>query len=55
MRYFCTVDILTPVDWMLFNTPRFFPVYFAALILSLSQQMASDRINLYPTGNETLW
>ncbi|XP_048857723.1 transmembrane protein 237A-like isoform X2 [Brienomyrus brachyistius] len=30
-------------------------LYFAALILSLSQQMASDRINLYPTSNETLW
>ncbi|XP_018581290.1 transmembrane protein 237A-like isoform X3 [Scleropages formosus] len=30
-------------------------LYFAALILSLSQQMASDRINLYPTANETLW
>lgn len=31
------------------------PVYFIALILSLSQQMTSDRINLYPTANETLW
>uniref|UniRef100_A0A3Q1GRQ5 Transmembrane protein 237a n=1 Tax=Acanthochromis polyacanthus TaxID=80966 RepID=A0A3Q1GRQ5_9TELE len=30
-------------------------VYFIALILSLSQQMTSDRINLYPTANETLW
>ncbi|XP_063355346.1 transmembrane protein 237A-like [Pelmatolapia mariae] len=30
-------------------------LYFIALILSLSQQMASDRINLYPTANETLW
>ncbi|KAI4874069.1 hypothetical protein NFI96_018473 [Prochilodus magdalenae] len=30
-------------------------LYFAALILSLSQQMTSDRINLYPTANETLW
>ncbi|KAG7214313.1 hypothetical protein INR49_023161 [Caranx melampygus] len=29
--------------------------YFIALILSLSQQMTSDRINLYPTANETLW
>uniref|UniRef100_A0A3Q2EKB7 Transmembrane protein 237a n=1 Tax=Cyprinodon variegatus TaxID=28743 RepID=A0A3Q2EKB7_CYPVA len=27
--------------------------YFIALILSLSQQMTSDRINLYPTANET--
>ncbi|NP_001306065.1 transmembrane protein 237A [Danio rerio] len=30
-------------------------LYFAALILSLSQQMTSDRIHLYPTANETLW
>ncbi|XP_018966299.1 transmembrane protein 237A isoform X1 [Cyprinus carpio] len=30
-------------------------LYFAALILSLSQQMTSDRIYLYPTANETLW
>ncbi|XP_072253525.1 transmembrane protein 237A-like [Leuresthes tenuis] len=30
-------------------------LYFIALILSLSQQMTSDRINLYPTANETLW
>ncbi|XP_038575953.1 transmembrane protein 237A-like isoform X2 [Micropterus salmoides] len=30
-------------------------LYFVALILSLSQQMTSDRINLYPTANETLW
>ncbi|PWA28431.1 hypothetical protein CCH79_00015962 [Gambusia affinis] len=30
-------------------------VYFIALILSLSQQMTSDRINHYPTANETLW
>ncbi|XP_053701897.1 transmembrane protein 237A-like [Synchiropus splendidus] len=29
--------------------------YFSALILSLSQQMTSDRINLYPTQNATLW
>lgn len=33
----------------------FFSVYFSALILSLSQQMTSDRINLYPTSNGTLW
>lgn len=32
-----------------------FPVYFSALILSLSQQMTSDRINLYATSNATLW
>ncbi|XP_048095538.1 transmembrane protein 237A-like isoform X2 [Alosa alosa] len=30
-------------------------LYFAALILTLSQQMTSDRIHLYPTGNQTLW
>uniref|UniRef100_A0A3P9KAQ1 Transmembrane protein 237a n=1 Tax=Oryzias latipes TaxID=8090 RepID=A0A3P9KAQ1_ORYLA len=30
-------------------------LYFIALILSLSQQMTSDRINLYLTANETLW
>ncbi|KAK2905591.1 transmembrane protein 237A-like [Channa argus] len=30
-------------------------LYFIALILSLSQQMTSDRINLYPTANKTLW
>ncbi|XP_029967962.1 transmembrane protein 237A-like [Salarias fasciatus] len=30
-------------------------LYFIALILSLSQQMTSDRIHLYPTANETLW
>ncbi|ETE59749.1 Transmembrane protein [Ophiophagus hannah] len=35
----------------------FLPVYFAALILSLSQQMTSDRINLYipPLENGSLW
>ncbi|XP_063734036.1 transmembrane protein 237B-like isoform X2 [Eleginops maclovinus] len=30
-------------------------LYFSALILSLSQQMTSDRINLYPAFNTTLW
>ncbi|XP_029112655.1 transmembrane protein 237A-like [Scleropages formosus] len=30
-------------------------LYFAALILSLSQQMTSDRINLYVSANATLW
>ncbi|KAK3543548.1 hypothetical protein QTP70_023879, partial [Hemibagrus guttatus] len=30
-------------------------MYFAALILSLSQQMTSDRISLYPIANESLW
>lgn len=40
------------------NTLRLFwshPVYFSALVLSLSQQMTSDRINLYPAVNGTLW
>ncbi|XP_076022081.1 transmembrane protein 237B [Genypterus blacodes] len=30
-------------------------LYFSALVLSLSQQMTSDRINLYPNSNGTLW
>lgn len=30
-------------------------LYFSALVLTLSQQMTSDRINLYPTSNSTLW
>ncbi|XP_049919441.1 transmembrane protein 237B-like [Epinephelus moara] len=30
-------------------------LYFSALVLSLSQQMTSDRINLYPAYNTTLW
>ncbi|XP_034533958.1 transmembrane protein 237B [Notolabrus celidotus] len=30
-------------------------LYFSALVLSLSQQMTSDRINLYPAFNATLW
>ncbi|TRY83696.1 hypothetical protein DNTS_034390 [Danionella cerebrum] len=30
-------------------------LYFTALILSLSQQMTSDRIHLYPSANESLW
>ncbi|XP_031414383.1 transmembrane protein 237B isoform X2 [Clupea harengus] len=30
-------------------------LYFAALVLTLSQQMTSDRINLYPSSNSTLW
>ncbi|XP_063068999.1 transmembrane protein 237A [Engraulis encrasicolus] len=30
-------------------------LYFTALILTLSQQMTSDRIHLYPSANETLW
>lgn len=30
-------------------------LYFSALVLSLSQQMTSDRINLYPNSNGSLW
>ncbi|XP_061533112.1 transmembrane protein 237B isoform X3 [Phycodurus eques] len=30
-------------------------LYFLALVLSLSQQMTSDRINFYPDTNATLW
>ncbi|XP_061780109.1 transmembrane protein 237A-like [Nerophis lumbriciformis] len=30
-------------------------LYFAALVLSLSQQTTSDRINLYHASNSTLW
>ncbi|XP_068165027.1 transmembrane protein 237B [Antennarius striatus] len=30
-------------------------LYFSALVLSLSQQMTSDRINMYPGVNTTLW
>ncbi|MBN3308733.1 T237A protein, partial [Amia calva] len=30
-------------------------LYFAALLMSLTQQMTSDRINLYTPDNETLW
>ncbi|KAG5262009.1 hypothetical protein AALO_G00291090 [Alosa alosa] len=30
-------------------------LYFSALVLTLSQQMTSDRINLYPSSNSTLW
>lgn len=30
-------------------------VYLSALVLSLSQQMTSDRINLYRSVNASLW
>ncbi|XP_062853827.1 transmembrane protein 237B isoform X4 [Trichomycterus rosablanca] len=30
-------------------------LYFSALVLSLSQQMTSDRVNLYSTVNTSLW
>ncbi|XP_047225809.1 transmembrane protein 237A-like isoform X1 [Girardinichthys multiradiatus] len=45
LRGFLTLDPVAVASFL----------YFIALILSLSQQMTSDRINLYPTANETLW
>uniref|UniRef100_A0A4W5RXF0 Transmembrane protein 237b n=1 Tax=Hucho hucho TaxID=62062 RepID=A0A4W5RXF0_9TELE len=45
MREFVTLDPVALASFL----------YFAALVLSLSQQMTSDRINLYPSANETLW
>uniref|UniRef100_A0A3Q3SAT5 Transmembrane protein 237A-like n=1 Tax=Mastacembelus armatus TaxID=205130 RepID=A0A3Q3SAT5_9TELE len=45
LRGFLTLDPAALASFM----------YFIALILSLSQQMTSDRINLYPTDNQTLW
>ncbi|XP_014905199.1 transmembrane protein 237B-like isoform X1 [Poecilia latipinna] len=51
--------LLIPVVSVCFNPTLcvFFPhsVYFSALILSLSQQMTSDRINLYASSNTTIW
>ncbi|XP_044200876.1 transmembrane protein 237B isoform X2 [Thunnus albacares] len=43
------------VDTLYCSLSCFHPVYFSALVLSLSQQMTSDRINLYPAFNTTLW
>ncbi|KAM9398085.1 transmembrane protein 237B isoform 1-T1 [Salvelinus alpinus] len=45
MREFVTLDPVALASFL----------YFSALVLSLSQQMTSDRINLYPSANETLW
>ncbi|XP_053354985.1 transmembrane protein 237B [Clarias gariepinus] len=45
MRSFLTLD---PVAFACF-------LYFSALVLSLSQQMTSDRINLYYSVNSSLW
>ncbi|KAM9334024.1 transmembrane protein 237B [Symphorus nematophorus] len=45
LREFITLDPVALASFL----------YFSALILSLSQQMTSDRINLYPAFNETLW
>ncbi|XP_061571645.1 transmembrane protein 237A-like [Cololabis saira] len=45
LREFITLDPVALASFL----------YFSALVLSLSQQMTSDRINLYPTFNSTLW
>ncbi|XP_037543036.1 transmembrane protein 237A [Nematolebias whitei] len=45
LRGFLTLDPVAVASFL----------YFTALILSLSQQMTSDRINLYPSANHTLW
>lgn len=45
LREFVTLDPIALASFL----------YFSALVLSLSQQMTSDRINLYPALNATLW
>ncbi|XP_069020088.1 transmembrane protein 237A-like isoform X1 [Embiotoca jacksoni] len=45
LREFITLDPVALASFL----------YFSALVLSLSQQMTSDRINLYPSLNATLW
>ncbi|CAK6977954.1 transmembrane protein 237B-like [Scomber scombrus] len=45
LREFITLDPVAIASFL----------YFSALVLSLSQQMTSDRINLYPDFNTTLW
>lgn len=45
LREFITLDPVALASFL----------YFSALVLSLSQQMTSDRINLYPAYNTTLW
>lgn len=45
LREFITLDPVALASFL----------YFSALVLSLSQQMTSDRINLYPSLNTTLW
>ncbi|KAM4560548.1 transmembrane protein 237B-like [Odontesthes bonariensis] len=45
LREFITLDPVALASFL----------YFSALILSLSQQMTSDRINLYASFNTTLW
>lgn len=45
LREFITLDPVALASFL----------YFSALVLSLSQQMTSDRINLYTSYNSTLW
>ncbi|XP_015232888.1 PREDICTED: transmembrane protein 237B-like [Cyprinodon variegatus] len=45
LREFITLDPVALASFL----------YFSALVLSLSQQMTSDRINLYASSNMTLW
>ncbi|PWA32109.1 hypothetical protein CCH79_00013405, partial [Gambusia affinis] len=45
LRQFITLDPVALASFL----------YFSALILSLSQQMTSDRINLYASSNATIW
>ncbi|XP_029942362.1 transmembrane protein 237A-like isoform X2 [Salarias fasciatus] len=45
LREFVTLDPVALASFL----------YFSALVLSLSQQMTSDRIHLYPSSNATLW
>ncbi|CAL8291228.1 unnamed protein product [Lota lota] len=45
LREFVTLDLMALASFL----------YFSALVLSLSQQMTSDRINLYQSTNSSLW
>ncbi|XP_055362898.1 transmembrane protein 237B-like isoform X2 [Betta splendens] len=45
LREFITLDLVALASFL----------YFSALVLCLSQQMTSDRINLYSSFNSTLW
>ncbi|XP_037552542.1 transmembrane protein 237B isoform X2 [Nematolebias whitei] len=45
LREFITLDPVALASFL----------YFSALVLSLSQQMTSDRINIYASFNTTLW
>ena len=50
-------QVLSDAELLFASQPgcALFSVYFSALVLCLSQQMTSDRINLYPAFNATLW